>query len=584
MKLPSGMAAFAKSARKDYVSGLHLEPGTRFYHFCKESRLVPNIEEEPGREMCAEFESTIPQWGTENQQSKLYLAPRNTFKTSIAQAFAIYLMLLFPNIRILLIRATHQDAIVVLRSIMQSLSMNAIIVEVWGNFEETALIWTETAITIGERDNREMALKEPTIDTAGIGVSKTGYHPDYVFIDDPVHENNYMSAKARAAGRLTIDALSPVLELHGVMLVTGTRWAENDLYGWIMEEDDERVKLAEKNGDADPETARLWTTYIRSAYDLGRAEAGYDVDGNPRTLFFPTRLSWAYLKRQKSKVDIKLYTAWFENRASVESTRLFRPEYFVYFEARYYAYPTPTLEFDNGLIVPLRVCMQIDPTLTAETDSDSMGVVVQGYDARDKDGNYRRWYLDAREVRMVPSEATFVIVKMLKEFVPEILLIETAAADPEMVSRITLAIRELELPTVIRSYSALRDEKGDQFERRGRIGKGQRIEALEPIHREGLTLYRRGRCAPLVSQLLKYPNTDRDDVADAAAMGRLVAGPCLQSTIIEVQDKLEDVEERLSWGPEGQPRQKRTTATNGTHVGFGAQDLRGRTKGSSIGL
>jgi len=568
------MAAFAKNAGRDYIRGLHLPKGERLFHFIRETKLVyrpgSDIQEQPGREMCRELEMTIPKFGTDIQQRKLYLAPRNSFKTSIAQAFMIYMALLFPQIRMLLIRATHNDAILVLRSIMQSLSTNAVIVANWGDFSKSALIWTETAITIGARDNREMALKEPTIDTAGIGVSKTGYHPDFVWIDDAVHENNYRSAKAREDGRITIDALSPVLETYGSMAVTGTFWSENDLYSWIVEEDEKRARDAERAG-LPPESGRMWTYYIRSAYDLGGGEAGYGANGEPLELFFPTRLTWDYLAKQKKAVDLKLYTCWFENRTTVESTRHFKPEYMQYFEAMYFPYPSPTLEFETGLVIPLNVGMQLDLASTANVDSDSTGLVVQGWDARDKNGDYRWWFLEAIEIRKVPSEMTFDIVDRLKLYVPATLVIEAANADPELVSRLTLAIRELGLPTVIKSYSALRDEKGkgsDLFsEKRGRAGKDQRIKALEPIFRERRALMRRGRCAPLVSQLLKWPNVDHDDVADAASMGRLVAAACKEGSLVEVQDRVEDDEELASWGPEGRPKKKRNVATNGSHIG-----------------
>lgn len=574
MKIGSAVAAFAKQARKDYVLGLHLPEGERLYHFCVESRLVPDIEEEPGREMCRELEMTIPEMGSHRIINKLYLAPRNTFKTSIVQAFAIYLMLLYPDIRILLIRATHDDAIGILRSIRQSLTGNKIILEVWGDFEKTALVWTETAITIGSRDTSEMALKEPTIDTAGIGVSKTGYHPDVVLIDDPVHENNYRSAKARADGRLTIEALEPIMEMHGTRIVTGTRWAENDLYGWIMEQDEERVRDAARAGEDDPESARLWTKYIRSAYDLGDADAGYNADGTARVLFFPNRLTWEYLKRQRSAVDIKLYTAWFENRASVDATKLFRPEYMTYFEASYFAYPMPVLEFATGLVVPLRVKTFIDPSMGSQfvaggsQQGDSVGIVTIGWDARDDEGVFRWWILSAREIRKTPSGQTFEIVKELREFVPEEVVFEAAGGDPEMIARVALAIRDMELATRITSYSVLRDEKADgAFERKGRRGKYERIKALEPIFREGRALLRRGRCAVLVSQLLKFPDTDRDDVADGLAMGRVAAMPCDVKTQVEMQSKLEDIEEKLSWGPDGPPQATRPRVPPGTNVG-----------------
>ena len=303
MKFNAAIAAFAKTAGRDYILGLHLPRGERLYHFIRETRLCPDIKPQPGKEMCRELEATHPQFGTDLQQRKLYLAPRSTFKTSIAQANFIYLALLYPNIRMLLVRATHNDAIVVLRSIMQSLSSNAVVVANWCDFSKTALVWTEGAITIGSRNNREMALKEPTIDTAGIGVSKTGYHPDYVWLDDIVHENNYRSAKAREDGRLTIDdTVSPVLETHGSMVVTGTFWSENDTYSWIIEQEAATSARARRS----------------AAGSLPRAAAsGRTTSGRPTTLAMARRAT----TRTATRSSYSLPSGW-DGRSSRSRSRL----------------------------------------------------------------------------------------------------------------------------------------------------------------------------------------------------------------------------------------------------------------------
>jgi hypothetical protein len=101
------------------------------------------------------------------------------------------------------------------------------------------------------------------------------------------------------------------------------------------------------------------------------------------------------------------------------------------------------------------------------------------------------------------------------------------------------------------SYSALRDEQ------RGKRGKAQRIESLEPRFREGKIFLKRGTTGDLYRQLNAWPDVPNnlDDVIDSLAMQRVVAKPATSKAMIEQFSALEAEEERLSWGG-GSPVEK----------------------------
>src|SRR5271166_4847581 len=80
-----------------------------FWHFLVETKLLPNLEEQPHKEMANELEEMLPLPGT-GMKRKIYLAPRYSYKSALVKAFMIYAYLLEPNVRIVYGRASEADA------------------------------------------------------------------------------------------------------------------------------------------------------------------------------------------------------------------------------------------------------------------------------------------------------------------------------------------------------------------------------------------------------------------------------------------------------------------------------------------
>ena len=341
-----------------------------FKAFARDSGMLPNYAPGTHDEMCDEMAQMEPALGIgRKQKKKLYLAPRGTFKTSIVIAFIVYLVLKHRGIRIVIARAKHEEAKGILYEVKGAFK-SPLIMDLFGDLEEKAGIWSEEAINLGTR-------KEPTVGTSGLDMSQTGMHPDIVFVDDIVNDKNYRSPAILKQAWDVITSFYPVLEPWGCLLVTGTRWSANDVYGVILKE------IAE---DLEVGIEPSWTSYIRGAWR---------DDGS---LFFPERLSELQLEKHKRDLrsDSRKYAAWYLNQAYDDDTKLFKQEYLRWFTADFYATPFPVIdvldeETGTRFQIPVEVSMTIDPAQTTNRRSDSTAVTVVGCDA---DGDW--WVLIAK--------------------------------------------------------------------------------------------------------------------------------------------------------------------------------------------
>lgn len=502
--------------------------------------MVPDYRKQPHEEMCDEMESLLPDRLTRRQKKKVYLAPRGSYKTSLVKAFMVWCYLKWPDIRMVYGRANDDDAKRVLRSVKDALTRNPTILRLWGNLEDTANIWAEDQIVLA-RPNTNLA--DPTIGTTGLGKTLTGAHVDLVILDDLVTDANFRSEKTTLRARELLVSVFPVLEPWGSVLLSGTRWAANDIYGNTLAADND---LFEETGK------REWAVYVRAVENDG-------------VWFFPDKLSPEFIEQQRHSLrqQMMLFSSWYYNSPYELGTKLFPRHLIQFFEGTFYRSPEPHLEMPNGDYVPLYVTMTIDPAPTVGPDSDFTGLTVVGCDHKGQ------WYvLWAEALKRIPSDAARVILDVARVFYPAVISIETGQADPTLVSRLTLGLRDYDIPSKIISYSAL------QQEAKGFRGKGARIEALEPLFREGKVVLHRGTSfRDLLAQLDGYGALDHDDVIDALAMQRVVVRPCKYEIEADVLDLLEAREELDSWGPSGPPS-KVAGRVKGTRTQKGSTFLR----------
>lgn len=492
------------------------------------------LYEQPHRGMADFFEGGLPSFcgpveGLESEQIRsMYLAPRETLKTSIgAQGLAEYYLVKAKikhnyDARVLLIRATREDAQGVLGAVRQDLSDgNPVLQRAFGDLSQEAVVWTDAKIVLPWRDT---VYREPSLDTASPGISRTGRHVDMVIIDDIANENNYMSELAMEQAKKYIQAMFPVMNSWGGMVVIGTRWGHNDPYGWILDQ----VARDEANG-LDP----LWRIKVESCYN---------EDG---TLFYPAFLTQKALDTKRRTMDEKMFTACYLNVVSTDESQVFKESQMVFYEGDY----TPrgwgpaelTVHSGNlqGLTIPVSCAIHIDPATSVADSANFTGIsVVLTF----PDGTRAVHFV--WKGKEMPSDLISRILGYARYYLPYTLSIDVLGQQVLWVDRLRDALNDAGLEDItITQYKGKDGKVG-----KGLLSKAKRIESLEPLIREGKFIMHAGAVAPLVKEMKYYDgptHANHFDLLDAVSHTMTVSEP--PRTYEEYSEDLEDHEMELEF-------------------------------------
>lgn len=217
----------------------------------------------------------------------LDLEPRGSFKTTqITQGSPIWVLERDPNARILLDSSILQNSIDNLRVIKAHYESNAKFRYLYG--DRVGSYWVTEEITI--RSRTDLKLKEPSIRCSSVERTQVGPHYTHIFCDDVVSDLNSRSIDGRRAVIDHFKLLFSLLDPGGVLILAGTRYHYDDLYGFILKELPQfrrRVKNAETSGPGG-------------------------------TLYFPQRLSAEFLAATKAIQGRSLYAAQYLNDPAPE--------------------------------------------------------------------------------------------------------------------------------------------------------------------------------------------------------------------------------------------------------------------------
>ena len=160
---------------------------------------------------------------------KLICVPRGSLKSSIAcVAYPIWKLINNPDLRILIDSELFTNSKTFLREIKAHLTSEAL-VSLFGDFKSS--VWNESEIIINQRKTPK---KEASITVGGIGTTKVGQHYDIIIGDD---YNSPKNTNTPENAQKVIDHYkynTSILEPNGIYVVIGTRYAESDLIGHIL--------------------------------------------------------------------------------------------------------------------------------------------------------------------------------------------------------------------------------------------------------------------------------------------------------------------------------------------------------------
>jgi hypothetical protein len=298
------------SASAEERAALRLRCQTDLFFLAKEilgyRDLVPHVHQQ----ICSTYvrkDPSKPLFEQSDVKTRMVLAPRGCFKTTIDLADIIQWIVCFPNIRILLLTGTQDLAWRMVADVKRQFQTNELLRELfpeccpppnkkWGNDDE----FTCPA--------RTQSFREPTLSSSTLDSVKAGVHVDVLAIDDAVNEVNSNTPLQCQKTIEAYDALTYVLEPKGYTNINGTRYQPWDLYGKLLERHAEQLKrIAEAVDLEDDEEVEVVTfTYTILAAWTFKPEYKPIKDENGRwiltkkdvNLLFPERLKFRELKKQ----------------------------------------------------------------------------------------------------------------------------------------------------------------------------------------------------------------------------------------------------------------------------------------------
>lgn len=400
-------------------------------------------------------------------RKKIILIPRGHLKSKlISIGYSIFRIVQNPKVRILIYSATWQMAVDLNLSIQKLLQGCEKLIQIWQDFSQGAKEWSQDRTRLAQNDTRD-----PTVTAAGIDNNLVGGHYDLIIMDDVVNRDNVATQdqiqKVIQRYKDSLDLLEP----GGQLIIIGTRWNDADLYGWIL----------------DPQNN------IKSSYDIliKKAFEGNITTGEGFEALWAQKFTLEELQLRLREEGWSHFSSQYLNDPVPEEDATFKRTWFSYYEGE--------LDLKGKL---LNKFMAIDPALSLNKDADYTAMAVVG---QDEHGFI--YVLDIVRSRMSPSDIINEIFRMRDKW-----------------SLVDIGVEEVAFQKAI-SYALRAD---DRFKRHpfhitelkpAERSKDQRIKGLQPLYENGKIIHNRylANNIYLEDELVRFPRATHDDVIDALA-------------------------------------------------------------------
>ncbi len=414
-------------------------------------------------------------WSAEvdtTHKRKLFLKPRGTYKSTIYTiAYPLWKLVNNPNERILIANATSDNAEAFLREITTHLLRNQRFKDVFGNLIDgnTSKV---SSVTL---KSRIAFNKEPSISTVGVLGNLVSAHYSTIICDDLCNDKDRESESIREKKKAWFRDLISVLDPDGEIIVVGTRWHFNDLYKYIIEDLNPKLKPEEQ-----------WFISRESCYLEDR-----------KTPKFPSILSEETLNRLKIEKGPLEFSSQYENFPLPQESQIFFEDDFKIFE-----YLGTNRVKDGDKINEIEFIGYCDLSIGKSKSSDFTCIVTLG---KAKDGSI--YIVDVVLERMPPDRTMEVIFAKHSIFNYRNFGVESNVFQSLFSAQMKKysADHQLYLPITEVGHSS---------------NKELRIQSLQPLIKQGILKirsdwrddrdYREG-----ISQFVYFPLAGHDDFPDA---------------------------------------------------------------------
>lgn len=289
-----------------------------FLDFVRDSGAAPDAEYQPHGRYCQALIEWVGEPDPDNPEitiykSKLVLWPRGTFKSQVFTiGQAAWLIAKDPNIRILICSETSRQAQKLVSEVMK------IVDSQW--FRDLFGVhrgkkWKEGSGVFYSALRTRRGVKDPTLASSGVGEVQTGAHWDVVIMDDVCSQENTKTPESIENLWNWFGEVQSQLDPGTKLFMIGTLHHYADIYCRIIN---------------DEEVAKTFDISIHAWSD----PIVDPLSDAPAELFFPKRITRAFVADRKLKQPPRLYACFYENRPQTGENQTFKPEYFRVIEDR----------------------------------------------------------------------------------------------------------------------------------------------------------------------------------------------------------------------------------------------------------
>jgi phage terminase large subunit-like protein len=403
----------------------------------------------------------------------LALMPRGTLKsTVITIGFAIQWHLNFPEDRVLIDSEVFSKSKGFLAEITGHYESNKKLRRIYGTLykDENGLpivpdrnrkfdTWSTEAINLSCRSRKR---KEPSIDCAGIDVTKNGFHYDLILGDDLHSEKNTKTPEQIENVKNHYKLLFSLLEPGGSIAIIGTRWDDDDLYQMIIDEEADEYNFITRSAESE--------------------------DGE---LFYPGRLTRKVLDKLRKKQGGYMYSCQYLNNPVDQENATFKKSMFKH------------LSIDDFNGIPTNLYGLVDPSYKGKQNKGDYAAFVLGAMGTRKELYCRYAFKD----KLKYSQIFDKMAELDDMFQPRYWQVEA------------IGTKSLE-----DDFDRMNDERVLAGKRRLNIRyirsrpntKEERIAALSPYYERGDAYHvvGGGMIDALEGELTRYPKAKKDDLSD----------------------------------------------------------------------
>jgi len=432
------------------------------------------ITEDVHKEWCDDLEEAI-----KTHKRIMRLKPRGTYKTTIYDVSFVIDRLLDDyvkhdgkfTLRILITSATNDLAEQILYEITQHLTENENIKQFFADFgnDNPIIKLNQQEVVLHPR----VVKKEPNLKARGALAAMTSEHYDIIICDDIANDSDRESTAIREQKKRWYKDLISILEPDGLLMIIGTRWHDDELYGEIIEQN---PKLPD---------------FMR--YDI-EIDSIVDKDGNPKYPSIYNEQKIQALRIEKGAVE---FSSQYLNQPLPSETQLFKLENLQYYTEK----RMPQERAQNPYFKDCRHVIYVDPALGNEND---FCVIIVG---------------------AIKDHVLYVRDCWLSNTSPPNVSIEKMVYYYNFYNCEELGIETNGFQSLISQFLKERNDKIKDMRKRMKIKeiknqkkKRIRIESVEPFVTSGKVLFRDDwteAYPELINQLVRYPVHKHDDAPDA---------------------------------------------------------------------